>query len=335
MDTQTAKEFANSEMDPVRADAAEVRAFSGQIESLLDNVVRVVLGKRDVAVDCLIGMLSGEHVLLEDVPGVGKTLMGKALARSIDGRFRRIQFTPDLLPNDIVGSSIFNTVSNQFEFNAGPIFSNFVLADEINRAPPRTQSALLEAMSDNQVSVDGTTHDLPSPFMVIATQNPFEFEGTYLLPESQLDRFLFRISMGYPEREFEQQILTNHRAGEPVEGLQSVCNAGTLMEMKDVVRQIEVDSAISSYIMDVVHATRQSPSLSVGVSTRGALLWYRAAQSNAFIDGRAYVIPDDASDLAIKVLAHRVKPTGKMGLLNRDEVESIMRELVGSVPMPE
>lgn len=335
LDTQAAKLIAefDASISPVDADA--IGSLSSQIQLLLDNVEQVVLGKRDVAHDCLIANLSGEHVLLEDVPGVGKTLMGKAMARSIDGSFRRIQFTPDLLPSDIVGSSIFNSTANRFEFHAGPIFSNFVLADEINRAPPRTQSALLEAMSDNQVSVDGTTHELPSPFMVIATQNPFEFEGTYLLPESQLDRFLFRLSMGYPDREFEQQILSNHRAGEPVDGLRSVCDPETHLYMKQLVRQVEVDEAIANYIMDIVQATRKSENLGVGVSTRGALLWYRAAQANAFIAGRSYVIPDDAKELSVKVLAHRVKPVGTMGLLNRSELESMIREIVGTVPMPE
>lgn len=312
----------------------EIKASVGHIENLLTNIEKVVLGKRNVARDCLIALLSGEHVLLEDVPGVGKTLMGKALAKSVAGEFRRIQFTPDLLPSDIVGSSIYNSSSHQFEFNAGPIFSNFVLADEINRAPPRTQSALLEAMSDSQASVDGTTHELPSPFMVIATQNPFEFEGTYLLPESQLDRFLFRISMGYPDRAFEQQILNDHRRGEPVEELQHVCDLSDVSNLKECVRRISVEESISSYIMDVVQASRNSSNLNVGSSTRGALLWYRAAQASALIAGRTYAIPDDAKDLAIKVLAHRVKPVGSIGLTNRNELESIVGEIVGSVAVP-
>lgn len=272
LDTQAAKLAAETKDSDPRIDADTILMLQREIESLLNNIDRVVLGKRDVARICLIALLSGEHILLEDVPGVGKTLMGKALARSVDGSFRRIQFTPDLLPSDIVGSSIFNSSENQFEFNAGPIFSNLVLADEINRAPPRTQSALLEAMSDNQVSVDGTTHALPDPFMVIATQNPFEFEGTYLLPESQMDRFLFRISMGYPDREFEQQILTEHRSGEPVDELQPVCDSATLRRMKEIVRRIEVHPSLSNYIMDVVQASRQSPTLSVGASTRGAVV---------------------------------------------------------------
>lgn len=333
MDTKATNLGSQPELDSQQL-ADQIKSLNVHVESLLNNIENVVLGKRNVARNCLIALLAGEHVLLEDVPGVGKTLMGKAIAKSVDGSFRRIQFTPDLLPSDIVGSSIFNTSENRFEFNAGPVFSNFVLADEINRAPPRTQSALLEAMSDNQVSVDGTTHPLPTPFMVIATQNPFEFEGTYLLPESQLDRFLFRISMGYPEREFEQQILNNHRSGEPVEELQPVCDLDKLTQIKKIVRDVSVEQSISSYIMDVVQATRNSINLSVGVSTRGALLWYRAAQASAFIAGRSYVITDDVKDLDVKVLAHRVKPIGSIGLANRDEMESIVKEIVSNVPVP-
>ncbi len=304
------------------------------IATLIDNIEEVVLGKRDVAQLCVVALLAGEHVLLEDVPGVGKTLMGKALARSVEGSFRRIQFTPDLLPSDIVGSSIFNTNRNQFEFIAGPIFSNFVLADEINRAPPRTQSALLEAMSDGQVSVDGTTHPLPQPFVVIATQNPFEFEGTYVLPESQMDRFLVRISMGYPDRKYEQEILTSHRVGEPVDGLRSVCNSDEIQEIQRAVREVEVERSVSDYMLDVVHATRESPQLSIGVSTRGALLWYRATQAKAFIDRRNFAVPDDAKNLALAVLSHRVQMPGIMHGAQRDELESIIREIISNVPSP-
>ena len=335
MDTKSETvNLGNSSTNSKATDAETVRRLSPVVEDLLSNIERVVLGKRNVARDCLIALFSGEHVLLEDVPGVGKTLMGKAIAKSVDGNFHRVQFTPDLLPSDIIGSSIFNNQTAEFEFNAGPIFCNFVLADEINRAPPRTQSALLEAMSDSQVSVDGTTRMLPEPFMVIATQNPFEFEGTYVLPESQLDRFLFRLSMGYPDREFEQQILSDHRRGEPVEELASVCDQSTLAEIKDAIRHIRFEESISNYIMDIVQATRQSSNLSVGTSTRGALLWYRAAQASAFIAGRDFVIPDDAKDLAVKVLAHRVKVVGAMGTLNRQEVESVILEIISSVPTP-
>ena len=302
--------------------------------NLIDNIESVVLGKRDVAKMCLVALLSGEHVLLEDVPGVGKTLMGKAISRSVDGSFRRIQFTPDLLPSDIVGSSVFNTKENRFEFNQGPVFSNFVLADEINRAPPRTQSALLEAMSDAQVSVDGTTHQLSSPFMVIATQNPFEFEGTYVLPESQMDRFLLRISMGYPDREFERKILNSHRAGEPIDQMTPACSPADLVQLQQQVREVKVEDSISDYIMNIVQATRESPQLSVGVSTRGSLLWYRATQARAFIEGRDFAVPDDAKELAVAVLSHRIQLPGVMHGGHRDESEAAIREIIGTVATP-
>jgi MoxR-like ATPase len=279
-------------------------------------------------------MLAGEHILLEDVPGVGKTLMGKSLAKCVSGEFRRIQFTPDLLPSDIVGSSIYRTTTGDFEFKPGPVFCNFLLADEVNRAPPRTQSALLEAMSDRQVSIDGETHALAPPFMVIATQNPFEFEGTYVLPESQLDRFLLRISMGYPDREFEQDILTSHRAGEPVDSLAPVCNVHDIVQIQNAVRRVTVDGSIADYILDIVHATRESPDLAFGVSTRGALLWYRACQAAAFVDGRAYVIPDDARALAVAICGHRVQSKGFLQANQRAEVEEIIRRIVAKIDVP-
>ncbi len=304
------------------------------VSKLEDNIAGVVLGKRDVARLCLVALLAGEHVLLEDVPGVGKTLMGKALANSVDGSFCRIQFTPDLLPSDIIGSNVFNSQSHEFTFHAGPIFSNFVLADEINRAPPRTQSALLEAMSDRQVSVDGVTRPLPSPFMVIATQNPFEFEGTYVLPESQLDRFMLRISMGYPDREFEQEIITSHQEGEPVDALASVIETGKVALLQKAVRHVRVEPSISRYMLDVIHATRDSDELDIGVSTRGALLWHRAVQAMAVVDGRDYAIPDDAKNLAIAVLAHRVMAKGFTQGGQRESVEAITRRIIQQVPLP-
>ncbi|MFM7565008.1 MAG: AAA family ATPase [Planctomycetota bacterium] len=304
------------------------------VETLLDNVSQVVLGKRDVARLCLVALLAGEHVLLEDVPGVGKTLMGKALSKSIDAQFRRIQFTPDLLPSDIVGSSVFNSTSGQFVFNPGPVFGNFILADEINRAPPRTQSAMLEAMSDRQVSVDGTTHPLIAPFMVIATQNPFEFEGTYVLPESQLDRFLLRISMGYPAREYEREILSSHRSGEPVEELRPVCSTDEMVAIQRLVRSVKVDDSIADYMLDIVHQTRESDELAFGVSTRGMLLWYRAVQASAFIDRRDYAIPDDAKNLAVSVIAHRVQTKGFMQAGQRQEAEEIVRRILTQVAVP-
>ncbi|MCH2181174.1 MAG: MoxR family ATPase [Mariniblastus sp.] len=294
----------------------------------------VVLGKQDVARLCLVALMAGEHVLLEDVPGVGKTLMGKALAKSVSGDFCRIQFTPDLLPSDIVGSSIFNSRDSQFEFVPGPVFNHFVLADEINRAPPRTQSALLEAMSDGQVSVDGCSHPLAQPFMVIATQNPYEFEGTYVLPESQMDRFLLRISMGYPGREDEQEILASHRLGQPVQQMEPVCTSQDILDIQQAVRNVDVETSISEYMLDIVQATRESPRLSVGVSTRGVLLWYRAVQALAMIDGRRYAVPDDAKQLAVPVLSHRVQLHGGMRGSTRDELESMLRDIVSQTPLP-
>ena len=308
--------------------------FKVLVSKLEDNIAAVVLGKRDVARLCLVALLAGEHVLLEDVPGVGKTLMGKALANSVDGQFNRLQFTPDLLPSDIIGSSVFNAQTQEFEFHPGPIFSNFVLTDEINRAPPRTQSALLEAMSDHQVSVDGVTHKLPTPFMVIATQNPFEFEGTYVLPESQLDRFLLRISMGYPDAEFEQEIINSHQQGEPVDSLDPVIDTSTVAQLQQAVRDIRVEPSISKYMLDVIHATRESDDLAIGVSTRGALLWNRAVQAMALVDGRDYVVPDDAKNLALAVLAHRVMAKGLSQGSQRDSVESIVRRIVQQIPLP-
>lgn len=304
------------------------------IQDLLGNISRVVLGKEDVSRLCLVALMAGEHVLLEDVPGVGKTLMGKALAKSVSAEFCRIQFTPDLLPSDIVGSSIFNSRDSQFEFVPGPVFNHFVLADEINRAPPRTQSALLEAMSDGQVSVDGCSHPLAQPFMVIATQNPFEFEGTYVLPESQMDRFLIRISMGYPERKDEREILASHRLGQPVQQMEPVCTPADILDIQKAVRNVDVEQSISDYMLDIVEATRQSPRLSVGVSTRGVLLWYRAVQAHALIDGRRYAVPDDAKQLAVPVLSHRVQLPGGMRGATRDELESVMRDIVSQTPLP-
>lgn len=304
------------------------------VEQLEQSINGVVLGKREVVRYCLVALLAGEHVLLEDVPGVGKTLVGKAIANSVHGEFCRLQFTPDLLPSDIVGSSIYKASSGEFSFNKGPIFSNIVLADEINRAPPRTQSALLEAMSDGQASVDGTSHRLPSPFMVIATQNPFEYEGTYVLPESQLDRFLLRISMGYPGREFEREVLVSHRFGEPVDDLEPILTLEQIRLMQQGVRSVNFESSLIEYLLNVVEATRTTDELSVGVSTRGALLWYRAAQAMAFCAGRDYVIPDDVKQLAVPVLSHRVLARGMVQGAQREAVEAIIGRLVDELPLP-
>ena len=311
--------------------ANEPETLIGQLEA---NISQVVLGKDDVVRLCVVALLAGEHVLLEDVPGVGKTLVGKALARSVSGKFRRIQFTPDLLPADITGSNLFDTKSQEFVFHAGPIFANIVLADEINRTTPRTQSALLEAMCESQVSTDGQTHDLPRPFMVIATQNPLEFEGTYPLPESQLDRFLLRISVGYPARESELEVLTSHRDGEPVDRMEPVLDGQQIAALQDQVRQVKVDASISAYLMDMVQATRECEDLHVGVSIRGALSLYRAAQATALIDGRDYVVPDDVKNLAVAAFAHRVISRGYLHGGQREAIEALIGRLIDEVPVP-
>jgi MoxR-like ATPase len=307
----------------------------GLIGNLEENICRVVLGKRDVVRQCVIALLAGEHLLLEDVPGVGKTLLGKALARSVSGTFHRIQFTPDLLPADITGGSVYDAQTKKFSFDRGPVFANVVLADEINRTTPRTQSALLESMSESQVSCDGQTYPLPRPFMVIATQNPLEFEGTYPLPESQLDRFLIRISVGYPEREDELQVLHSHRDGEPVERLGPVLTAEQVVGLQEAVRRVRVDEAINEYVLDVARATRQCEDLHIGVSIRGALALYRASQAAALVAGRDYVVPDDVKDLAVPVLAHRVISKGYLHGGQRAAVESLVRRLVDEVPVPD
>jgi MoxR-like ATPase len=279
-------------------------------------------------------LLAEGHVLIEDVPGVGKTLLARAMAASIDCSFRRIQFTPDLLPSDILGSSVYHAASGEFVFKQGPVFANVILADEINRTTPRTQSALLEAMSDYQVSVEGKTYPLDPPFIVLATQNPYEFEGTYVLPESQLDRFMIRLRMGYPLRTEERRVLASHRTGEPVESLSPVLTADDILSLQRAVRNVRVDDAIADYLLDIVHATRKGEDLHVGVSTRGALTLYRAAQSLAFVSGREYVVPDDVKTLAVPVLAHRVVGKSFLQAGEFGAAEAIIRDLVDRLRVP-
>ena len=304
----------------------------GQLQA---NISKVVLGKEEAVRRCVVTLLAGEHVLLEDVPGVGKTLLGKAMAKSVSGSFHRVQFTPDLLPTDITGGGVYNNKTQEFSFTQGPVFANILLADEINRTTPRTQSALLEAMSEGQVSADGETHDLPRPFMVIATQNPLEFEGTYPLPESQLDRFLMRISVGYPDRAEELEVLNSHRQGEPVDALEPVLTREQVVALQEAVRHVTVDEAINTYLLDVVHATRENDDLHVGVSTRGALALYRASQAAALVDGRQYVVPDDVKSLAVPVFAHRVLTKGYLHGGQHEAVEALLQRLVEEVPVPE
>lgn len=307
---------------------------SSLVKSLRDNINSVVLGKSEVVESCLTALLAGEHILLEDVPGVGKTLVGKAIAKSLAGEFRRIQFTSDLLPSDIVGSNVFNTRTSEFSFHKGPIFANVVLADEINRAPPRTQSALLEAMSERQVSVDGETLTLPNPFIVIATQNPFEMEGTYSLPESQMDRFLLRISMGYPGKNEERLVLSSHRQVDPVSELKPVVSFEDLLQVQSKVREVKVDAAIETYLLEIANRTRTSDELRVGVSTRAVLSVYRAAQARAVLANRDFVIPDDIKTLAVAALSHRVIAKGLLRAGQRSAVETVLTRLIESVPVP-
>jgi MoxR-like ATPase len=301
---------------------------------LIENVGLVVLGKHEVIRLAVVALLAEGHVLIEDVPGVGKTLLARALAASIDCSFRRIQFTPDLLPSDVLGSSVYHAPSGDFVFKPGPLFANVILADEINRTTPRTQSALLEAMSDRQVSVEGKTYPLSLPFIVLATQNPYEFEGTYVLPESQLDRFMIRLRMGYPIRSEERKVFASHRDGEPVDSLGPALSAEEVLHLQRGVRMVQVDDAIADYLLDVVHATRRSEDLHVGVSTRGALTLYRAAQSLALVSGRNYVIPDDIKSLAVPVLSHRVVGKSFLQAGEFGAAEAIIRDIVDRIRVP-
>lgn len=302
--------------------------------SLSSNIESVVLGKPDIVQLLVTCLLAGEHLLLEDVPGVGKTLAAKAMSQSIKGDFARLQFTPDLLPSDITGSVIYRSDTRDFEFSPGPIFANVVLADEVNRAPPRTQSALLEAMSESRVSIDGATHELPKPFIVIATQNPFEYEGTYTLPESQLDRFLMRTSIGYPQREIERTVLQTHRQGEPVDKLEPVVSTEDLLEAQQAARDVQFDETLVDYLLNIVEATRKHEGFQVGVSTRGALSFYRGCQARAITEGRDYVTPDDVKELSVPCLAHRVLPRGIFQGANRTEVEAELSDVIQEIPVP-
>ncbi len=314
-------------------DVADAFAPGAGLRRLGDNIAAVFLGKPEAVRLALVALLAGGHLLIEDVPGIGKTLLAKALARSLDCSFHRIQLTPDLLPGDLLGTSVYHQGSGQFVFHPGPVFANVVLADEINRATPRTQSALLEAMSERQVSMDGQTRPLAAPFLVLATQNPYEFEGTYPLPESQLDRFLVRLRLGYPDREAERLILTGHRQGEPVDRLEPVLNAGEVVALQEATRRVRVEDGIAEYLLDVVHATREHPEVTLGASTRASLGLYRAAQAYAVTDGRDYVVPDDVKVLAGPVLAHRLllRDAGRQGT---DAGETVVASIVGRVRVP-
>ncbi len=293
----------------------------------------MVQGKDDVIDLLLVGLLGAGHVLVEDVPGVGKTTLAKALARALDVTFTRVQFTPDLLPTDILGSQVLDPREGSFAFHKGPVFTNVLLADEINRASPRTQSALLEAMNEAQATVDGTTHPLPAPFFVIATQNPSDYQGTYPLPEAQLDRFLLRIGVGYPSPEAELEMLYARQSSDPLARVHAVCNRETVLRIQQEVRDVEVKHSVAKYLLAIVQQTRRTTPLDLGISPRGALAFFRAAQARALLSGRTYVSPDDIHALAGPVLAHRVQltSTARYGGIT---AEAALADVVKDVPVP-
>jgi len=299
-----------------------------RIEQLTENLGRAIVGKADAIRLVIVALLSGGHALLEDVPGVGKTLLAKSLARSIDGRFQRIQCTPDLLPTDITGTNIWNQGSREFEFLPGPVFANILLADEINRATPRTQSALLEVMEERQVTVDGVSRSVPKPFFVIATQNPIEYQGTFPLPEAQMDRFMLSLTLGYPTEAEELQMLQRHQDGMMISELKPCISTEDVLELRRLCNQVKVETSVQQYILNLVRASRDAEEVTLGVSPRGTVALQRAAQALAYLDSRDYVIPDDVKFLAPHVLSHRLIPAGGR------RAKPIVEQLLRSVPIP-
>ncbi len=324
-------------MSPETASAISHKAaVSSKATELEKAIRRVIRGKDDVVRLALVSIFARGHLLIEGVPGVGKTTLGQALARALDCTFQRVQFTSDMLPSDVIGISVYSASDQRFEFKRGPIFTNVLLADEINRTTPKTQSSLLEAMNEGQVTIDAHSYDLPQPFLVIATQNPVEHHGTYPLPESQMDRFLIRARMGYPEPAAEREILRSEAGVSRLEDLRPVLTGAEVLEMQQAVKHVRVDESLVSYALEIVRRTRESEFLSLGVSPRGSQALYRAAQAMAFLDGRTYCTPEDFKPLAVPVFAHRVVVSGLYAstLKKSEQADQVLREIVENVAVP-
>ncbi len=308
----------------------DIRTVANRI---IDNVATVIVGKRDAIELVAVALLSDGHILIEDVPGVGKTTLAKAIARSVGLSFKRVQFTPDLLPSDVTGVTIFNQKTSEFEFREGPVMAQIMLADEVNRATPKTQSALLEAMEERQITVDGVTYMLPEPFLVLATQNPIEYEGTFPLPEAQLDRFLMRVNLGYPDRGDELQVLATRQREQPIDDIQQVVTLEEVFAAQEAVKDVYVDPLVSSYIVDVARATREHNDVYLGASPRGSLGLFRAGQALAAVSGRDYMVPDDVKRLAESVLSHRVIVSPAARIRSVD-TRAIVAGILDYVPVP-
>lgn len=324
--------------DEVMEDArVSIEEGTQRVTNLIDNIETIIFGKREAIKLCVVGLLARGHILIEDIPGIGKTTLAQGLAKSLSCDFSRVQFTNDMLPADILGVSILDPNTNQFDFREGPIFSNVVLADEINRTPPKTQSALLEAMSEFQVSVDGKTRPLPNPFLVLATQNPIEYEGTYSLPEAQLDRFLIRVEIGYPGDEDELRVMRRHSPAMALDDLTPVLTASDVVDLQSLVQQIHVDESVARYMLAIVKATREAPMVRLGVSPRGSLALFEASQALALVNGRNYVTPGDVKSLVAPVLSHRViaQSYGNNRVPTPRDRDALILELLEEIPVPD
>ncbi|MEQ8460543.1 MAG: AAA family ATPase [Sandaracinaceae bacterium] len=313
---------------------APVPMATALARAIVENVGRVLEGKEREVELAVVALIAGGHVLLEDVPGVGKTTLARALARSVGLEFRRVQFTSDLMPADVLGGAVYDQSRAEFDFRPGPIFTNVLLADEINRTTPKTQSALLEAMGERRVSIDGQTHVLDDPFFVVATQNPEEFYGTYPLPESQLDRFLLRLRLGYPSKDVERRVLLGRRGSDPLDALDSVADAAQIRAARAAVDDVRAEASLVDYVHEIVLATRASPLLELGASTRAALAFERASRAHALVAGRSYATPDDVKAVAVATLAHRVRVAGAHAAGEREDAERVIRDLLNAIPVP-